>query len=240
MARRVLSVAALAWLHCSGVGAVELTFISPESPPWASVDPATGRNQGVFPGIVAELERRGGYRIIQSYLPFGRLEREMEVGSSDCGIFIWNDTRAAIARRGETAYDLPAGVVARKGVALAGYDDLRPLTISVLRRLAIEPRFDGDQGLRKDFDNDYRQGLQKVAHGRVDAIAGVIPTIRYAARGEGLDGYLDQELVLGTISLALQCSLKSPRLDELPELNRLIRDMREDGTLGRLFRQHYP
>jgi len=92
----------------------------------------------------------------------------LETGSQDCTILVWSDNRARIVERGELVASHPMGVIARKGVKITQYADLKGKTISVLRGLAIEPRFDADPDIIKDADSDYILGVRKMAHQRVD------------------------------------------------------------------------
>jgi polar amino acid transport system substrate-binding protein len=218
--------------------AVELRFITIEAAPWASVDPS-GRPVGAFAAIIAELERRTGDRIAITLHSFARIDRELEAGTQDCTIILWNESRARLVEQGEAVYPMQFGVIARTGIALASYDDLRPLTISVVRNLGIDPRFDADGMLQKDFDKDYLMGLRKIAHGRINAIAGALPTIRHIAETQGIAHHLGQHLVLTTIPLTLQCSKNSPNLASMARLNEAIRAMKDDGTLVRVLAENY-
>lgn len=236
---RVLSVlvALCVVVMASSAGAADLRMITIEAAPWASID-ASQTPAGAFPDIMKEIERRTGHRIAIAVHPFARIDRELETGAHDCTIILWNDARSRIVERGEDVYMMTFGVMAAKGTKLASYDDLYPLTISVVRNLAIEPRFDSDPGLRKDADKNYALGLQKIAHRRIDAIAGAIPTILYQAKIDGLTELLGEALVMTRIPLALQCSKRSPNAGIITELNQVIRQMRTDGTLGRILARH--
>lgn len=213
--------------------AADLLFASIEAPPWAGLDEQE-RPVGAFADIVEELRRRTGHRIAISLYSLARLEREMEGGSSDCSIFLWSDRRERYVQRGEPVYGMTFGVIARPGVRLQSYDDLLPLSVSIIRNLRIDPRFDGDSRLHLEFDKDYLAGLQRLERRRVDAIAGALPTIAAQARDAGLDHVLGSRLVLSEIPLTLQCSLQSRQLGAMPDLDAALRAMRQDGTLPRL------
>ncbi|HLN26065.1 MAG TPA: transporter substrate-binding domain-containing protein [Patescibacteria group bacterium] len=232
-------VAALTLACTTSVAAKDLKFITLEVAPWASFDPVTNQPIGVFPEVVKELERRTGNKISMALHPFVRIDHELEAGAQDCTIIVWSEERARIVVKGELVSTHIVGVVARKGVTLKTYADLKPLTISVLRGLELDPKFDGDTALKKYFDTDYLTGIRKIAHNRLDAVAGAIPTIAFLAKQEGMAGYLGDRLVLGEIPLLLQCAKKSPNLDVMPDLNKAIRDMREDGTLERIKKANY-
>lgn len=218
----------------------ELRFITIDVAPWASLDPTTQKPVGVFPAVVAEFQRRTGHSIAITLHPFARIDRELETGAQDCTIIVWNDTRAGIVKKGALLAHHPVGIIAAKGVRLDGFDDLHRLNgISVLRGLAMGGGFDENARLRKEFDTDYQTGLRKLAHGRVEAVAGAMPTIRYLAAQMGLDHHLGQQLLLSQMDLVLQCSLKSPHLNAMEQFNRAIRDMRDDGTLDAIFRSNF-
>jgi polar amino acid transport system substrate-binding protein len=229
-------LALVAWIAPSA--ARDLKFITIDVAPWAWADGPTGRLMGVFPDVVRELERRTGNRIAMSLQPFARINRELEAAAQDCTIIVWIDSNERIVRKGELVSDHPMGVIARPGVTLKTYDDLKPLTIAVLRGAPTDPRFDNDTSLKKDYDTtDYGQGLAKIAHNRVDAVAGAMPTIQFLARQAGIP--LGDQLQLGNIPLLLQCALKSPNLDQMPALNQAIRDMQQDGTMARILKENY-
>ena len=226
-------------LRCGMAQARDVQFFTVEVTPWADYDAKSGTRSGVFPDLVAEIARRTGTAITQNFMPFARLERELETGAEDCGIFIWSDSRASIAEKGEVVYRFPVGVVARKGVPVNSYNDLHSMTVSIIRGLSISPDFDQDPRIKKDLMTDYENGLDEIAHQRVDGIMGALWTIRFTAKKEGLDQYLGGELSLASEPLALQCSKKSPHLDLMPAFNQALRDMRADGTTARIFKKNY-
>lgn len=235
---RILGLLAMAGvLAAVPARAADLAFVSIDAPPWAGLDDA-GRPHGAFVDIVEDLERRTGHRISVTLHPLARVERELESGAQDCAIILWNAARARSVEVGATVYQMTFGVIARRGERLQSYDDLLPLSVSVIRNLRIEERFDTDTALRKDFDKDYAAGLMKMERGRIDAIAGALPTIVAQAARDGLGHVLGDRLVLSTIPLALQCSRRSAALAEMAELNEAIAAMRRDGTLAALLSRH--
>ena len=219
--------------------AAELKFASIETAPWASFNAENGAAVGAFPDVVREMAQRSGLSITLSLRPFARLFPELEAGDQDCTILIWSDSRSDFLERGETVYLMPFGVIARRGKTLEKYEDLGALTISVLRGLNIDNRFDTDTSLRKDLDTNYQTGLRKITHHRLDAIAGALPTIRYMAAQEKVEYALGDQLVLKEVPIALQCSVRSANLHRMEALNKVLREMRADGTLQALLSRNY-
>lgn len=213
--------------------AAEIRFVSIDAAPWAYYD-AHDRPHGAFPEIVAELERRSGHTLPVTLQTFARIERDLELGMQDCTIILWSDGRAHLVDMGETIYPMPFGVLARQGVTLKTYDDLLSLTISAVRGVAFDKRFEADQRIKRDIDKDYGQSLQKLAHARVDAVSGAIPTILFQAGKAGLTEQIGDILELSRIPLALQCSKTSPQRMEMESLGGVIRAMKADGTLSRI------
>lgn len=228
---------------CGGWGqadAADLALTTVDAPPWAGSNEA-GPPSGAFVDLVGELQIRTGHRVTVTLHPFARVVRDLEYGEQDCAILLWDDDRGRVALRGEQVYPMTFGVVARRDVVLSTYEDLVPLAISVTRNLKVDPRFDGDDRLRKDLDKDYRTGLGKLERGRVDAVAGALPTILAQAERYGFAPILGEPLVLSVIPLVLQCSRQSQNVGHMASLDEAIRDMREDGSLARLLARHgYP
>lgn len=234
---RACLLAACCLLAAGAAPARELGFVTIEAAPWAYRE-AGGDPAGAFPEIVRALEQRTGLRMRIALYPLARVEQAMATGSQDCTIILWNEARAPHVLRGEAVYPMPFGVIAAPGLPLAHYEDLAALRISVTRGLSMNPRFDADPALRKDHDRDYLTGLRKIAHGRSDAIAGALPTIRHIARTHGLETYLGSTLPLGEVPLTLQCSRHAPVSVDLPVLDAALRAMRADGSLARILAGH--
>ncbi len=219
--------------------AAELSFITIDVAPWGTIDPQTEEAVGVFPEVVREIERRTGHRINMNFAPFARVDRELQSGNQDCTILVTGEKRSVFVEEGALVSYHPIGVIARKGVKLKTYDDLAPLTISVLRGAAMTPEFESDSSLNKEFDTDYLIGLRKIAHGRLDAIAGAVPTIRFLASQEGHAEHLGEELILADVPLVLQCAKKSSKLPYMSSLNDAVEAMKKDGTLDEIKDKFY-
>ena len=177
-------------------GARELKFITVETAPWASYDQESGEPVGAFPDLVAEIERRSEFRIKMALRPFTRINPGLESGDQDCTIILWHESRAPLVERGAAVFPMAFGVVAHKNAVLKEYDDLTKLTISQTRGLKITRQFDEDERLVREYDRNYKIGLHKMAHNRLDAVAGVIPTILFMAGQEGLAEELGDYLVM--------------------------------------------
>lgn len=209
----------------------ELKFITLEVAPWAYRDEKSDGFIGIFPELIHGIEAITGHEIKITLTPYIRINRELEAARQDCTMLIRDKEREENSIKGELIFNHPMGVVARKSLILEQYEDLYEIKISLLRGSAISERFDSDDNLKKDFDTDYEISLQKINHGRLDAIAGAIPTIQYLAKKNGFSNLLGEPLKLNSEPIYLQCSKKSKKLQYIDSINRAIRDIKKDGVL---------
>jgi polar amino acid transport system substrate-binding protein len=220
------------WLWPGASAAEPLKLVTIDTAPWAYNE--GGRPKGVFVDIVNEIARRTGLEMAIALHPFARIPRELEAGRQDCTILLWVEDWAPFMVAGEEVSTHVFGIVARKGLTLRGLDDLAGRPVSMLRGLSLGPQFDNDTRMVRQFDTDYAQGLRKLAHGRVDAVAGALPTIHYLARTAGLTDALGTELTQTELSLKFQCTKASRQQARMAPINDAIRAMRADGAIERI------
>lgn len=233
--RFIISVL-LAFLGCS-TQADELSFITIDAAPWAYINPESGATEGAFIEIIKEVEKRTAQKIKVTITPFARVDRELEAGTHDCTILVPLAEEVVIS--GDVVSFHPIGFIARKGIFIKQYDDIKNLQLSVIRGAAINPEFDNDETLQKEYDTDYLMGLRKVARGRLDAIVGAIPTLQFLLEKEGLQGKFEKPFPIVEIPLVFQCSRKSKNLDQMARINSVLADIKADGTLEKIRQRYY-
>src|SRR5690606_17147985 len=123
----------------------ELAFITIDVAPWAYNNLDTGENEWAFVEIIKEVERRIQQPINVTITPFARVDRQLDSGEHDCTILVPLSEKQII--QGDIVSYHPIGFIARKGVVINQYDDIKNLRISVIRGAAISPEFDSDQTL---------------------------------------------------------------------------------------------
>jgi polar amino acid transport system substrate-binding protein len=212
----------------------ELKFITLEVAPWAYQNKETGSIEGIFPDIVKEIENRTGNTIAITLTPYARINRELEAGRQDCTMLIREKERDGITDLGELVFYHPIGVVPSKRLELKKYEELHGLKVSVLRGLIITDRFSNDRGIQKEEDTYYEISLRKMRHGRVDAIAGAIPTIQYLAKKNGMHDLLGDPLELSSEPIFLQCSHKTKKKDYIDGINKSIQSIKDDLSLDKI------
>jgi polar amino acid transport system substrate-binding protein len=208
-------------------------MITIAAPPWAEVSPSDGEFKGAFFDILKAVTQRTSYQFTTTLTPFARAGREIERGSQDCTILAPLDELKVV--RGEAVLQHPIGVIAHRRFALKTVQDLRLLDVSVLRGGgSMLADVSADYQINISHDTNYTMGLKKLARGRVDAVAGAIPTLQYIARLEGIAPLLSKPLVLRHIPLVFQCSRLSNRLNAMAAINKALSDMRRGGFFDTL------
>ena len=232
--KRIIVFIILIGSFSSVANSAELKFITLEVPPWAHYDKVLNKFVGIFPSLVEEIEKRSGHQIRITLTPYARINRELESARQDCTMLIRDDYRDRNTTKGELILNHPMGVIARKSLSLNRYEDLKEMRISLLRGSTVSDKFDRDSSLKKDFSTDYNIGLLKLKHGRLDAIAGAIPTIQHIAKGAGLSYILGSVLELKSEPVFFQCSKNSRKIHYFNDVNSAIKSMKLDSTLTRI------
>lgn len=227
------------FLVAAPVLASDIKLISMDAVPWAYFDQKNGRYAGIFPDLVKEIEKHSGHQIKITLSPYARINRELESGRQDCTILISENNRQKITHLGELVFNIPMGVISSKKFKLNEYSDLHKIKISVLRSLDITEQFTSDERIAKEYDTAYEMGLRKILHGRVDAVAGTIPTIKYLIRKNDMEGVMGEPFVLGSKPIFLQCSILSKKSDYIKDVNFAIKEMRENGVVDSIVNKYY-
>lgn len=217
--------------------AKDLSFITIDVAPWASINTESGKMEGAFIEIVNEISKRIDRKISISITPFARVDRELETGLHDCTILVPRPDSLVV--KGDVVSYHPIGIIPRKGITVDSYEDIHKLKLSVTRGATLTPEFDNDTKLHKEYDTDYLMGLRKVARGRLDAIVGAIPTLIYLAEQEGIANELGKPYPVIEVPLLFQCSKNSSNLDIIPLVNKAIADIKREGVLADIQSRYY-
>ena len=207
--------------------------------PWAYFDEKTQKYAGIFPDVVREIEKHTGHNIKITLSPYARINRELEAGRQDCTMLISQKDRSKVVVVGELVVNLPVGVIASKELELNDYNDLYEMKVSLLRGASISKRFNSDTELKKSFDTDYLISLRKILHGRLDAVAGAIPTIQTLAKENGLGDLLGEPLQLSLEPIYLQCSKGSENIKAISDVNMAVKSLRDSVVLDNIIDKYW-
>jgi len=209
--------------------------------PWAKQNPDAGLRAsepvvGIIPDLLREFERRSGHTTRQSLTPYARVERDLQQGEIDFSIMAWSDTRSSYAKRGTALVALEFGVMARQGISIKRYDDLKNIVTAAPRGLKVDPRFDSDTAVPKELVRDYTQAIRMaVADRKAKAVAGGLASLNHLIQQFGLAGEFGDVLVLNTSYLTVAFSKQSKQLTSEAQVNAVFKAMVDDGTAKRIF-----
>lgn len=224
-----------------GATAAEFKVALIQLDPWAKQNPdATLKAReplvGIIPDLLREFERRSGHTTLQSLTPYARVERDLQEGAIDFTIMAWSDTRSSYAKRGTTLVPLYFGVMARQGISIKRYEDLKNIVTAAPRGLKVDPRFDDDNTVPKELVRDYTQAIRMaVADRKAKAVAGGLASLNHLIQEFGLAAAFGDVLVLNTSYLTVAFSKQSQQLTTEAQVNAVFKTMVDDGTARRIF-----
>jgi len=232
----LLLASAMPW-----AGAAEFKVDLIQLDPWAKPNPdAALRTKEPLIGIIVDLlhefERRSGHATRQSLTPYARVERDLQQGDIDFTIMAWSDTRSSYAKRGTALVALEFGVMARQGISIKRYEDLKNIVTAAPRGLKVDPRFDSDSSMPKELVRDYTQAIRMaVADRKAKAVAGGLASLNHLIQQFGLTAEFGDVLVLNTSYLTVAFSKQSKQLAAEAQVNAVFKAMVDDGTAKRIF-----
>ena len=225
-----------------------LVFAFSELPPWKVKEGPNGTEfGGVHPAILRELARRVGRRLEIVDCPYKRCLRLMETGEADLNIgVIETPDRDKFIQFLRTPYrthsaDRVFYVRAGDAARIRKYSDLYGLTIGVASGSVQFKRFDEDARLTKEVAPDNVSNFHKLVLHRVDAVV-IAEDQAVALRSElHLDAQIEaaQLHIPDPATRSIAVSRRSKAMALLPNLEKAMQDMRNDGTLAALYDQYY-
>lgn len=216
-----------------------------ELAPWKTLH--GGTHTGAYTEIVGELARRTGHRLEFIDCPLKRCLKLLEAGDADAVIGVQQSPdRLRYLAYLNTPYRRTSSdrvFLVRRGESqrIARYEDLRELRIAVKSGSEYFDRFDEDSSLTKDASPSNQTSLRKLILNRVDAV--VMPEDQALALIADMELQAKVEVAAWRVPdptpRSIAISRQSALIKQLPDLERTMREMREDGSLARIYSRHY-
>jgi ABC-type amino acid transport substrate-binding protein len=124
--------------------------------------------------------------------------------------------------------------VARKGVTLKTYDDLKPLKTAIVKGANFGTAYDKDTGLNKSEEPNIEQILRKMQAGRIDVGVGTAPSLRVSAKLFDLADMLGDSLMLNETQMTLFAARDKASADTQAKLKTALAAMRSDGSIDKI------
>lgn len=226
----------------------------PAYPPQSSYDEGTGEWQGFDIDVANEIATRMGVTVSWEtpswdVLTAGNWNDRWDVSVGSMSI---TDERAQVLDFTEPYYFTPAGLAVQDGSDITSIDQLAGKRIGVcgactyefyLNRTLAIPGFNFEFLVPDDveivtYDTD-STAIQDLKLGRVDAVMSAVPTLEEAVKKGKEIRLLGDPVFLEPLAVAADKSSTLPVDSLVAELNRIITEMHQDGTLSELSMKWY-
>ncbi|UZP66967.1 transporter substrate-binding domain-containing protein [Desulfovibrio mangrovi] len=207
-------------------------------PPYRTI--SSGSMSGLDFDLMKELAGRLGFRLNYQPMPWNRSLAQMKQGKADA--------MTGLARRPErelyiyyieppysscsTVFYTPKG----QGDSIRTYEDLNGKRLGFVLGSAYFPRFDEDKSLNKMGVVAEEQLIRMGLAGRLDVFVGTDCQVDYEIMQQGLGDKLEKAVYRpeNKVDLYLGVSRYSLFFEHVDELERVMRQMKRDGTLKRI------
>ena len=240
--KTALAICFLAWSAIPARAGDTITIVADEWPPFSGENLHNG---GISLDVIATTLRRAGYTVETAILPWARIMDGARKGEHDVvGSLFFDPDIAQYMTYGESFYQTEVKFVQKKGAGLSvqGLDSLRPYSIAVGDGFLYEEQFDRADYLDKVVVRTALQGILMVAHGRADLTLDSQEVIRYSVHNHAPEIADDIEFLPGALAthdihMAVSNTLPN-REDVVADFNRVLAEMRADGSLAELLAKH--
>lgn len=227
--------------HAEASGQVELKAGMPSFPPFA-YPRLNDSSRGIAVRYLNMLSDKTGIQIRPVFLPYARTIQSLRRGELDFAVIFHNPQVSEAVDYVAKVSESRVLVLPKTGIHLKQYEQLLSLqNIAVIRNASFEHRFDNDTRLKKYFVNDYRQALQMLHRGRVDAVVGSMSGLDYNSRtlGVGFETW-GEPLALDNKEWWLHMSKASRHRELVPQLKAAVEALYQPYLFYSLYQQNTP
>lgn len=210
------------------------TVLVPNNAPWAFQQ--NEKTVGILVSISQELGKRAGLDLAARDVPVARMIDSINTKQGDFAM-IGALTKIDGDQLGEV-FSIPIVALARKGVTLKTYDDLKPLNTGFVKGTNFGSEYDKDASLKKSEEPNFEQLLKKMQAGRIDAGIGSAPGLRFSAKVYEVSDALGDSIKLTDTPLALFVARDKFPADTLTKVKTALAAMRSDGTIDGIIGQY--
>ncbi len=228
-----------------GVMAEEFIIGTDPWPPFTIVD--SGTFSGIDIDIAKEIEKRlPDVTFTFREIPWIRALHYMETGEIDIitGLAKREDREKYILYTSPPYYSkCSTRFYVKKGssITIRKYDDLYRFKVGYVANSAYFNKFDTDEKLKKHSVTHEKQLLDMLISDRFDVIIGTNCQVDYHISLQGLQGEIE-EVEYGpnnSVDLYFGLSKKSRITELLPELNKIIHELKEKGIIQQIADKYF-
>ncbi|MCJ8300592.1 MAG: transporter substrate-binding domain-containing protein [Pseudomonadales bacterium] len=195
---------------------------------------------GIYFDLANLLLREAGFRSEHHIYPYARIIHELKTGQTDLTIMFKYQELADHVIYIAPLPTLKNVVIGLKGEHFESISALRGKTLAYLRGANFSEQIDNDPLIVKHRTADFRQGIEMLARGRVDAVIGPIQPILSAAAAMDRINMLGEPLVVSERTPWLQISKKSVFSIFITEFENVFNSALRRGELKKLQQKYAP
>ncbi|ARU56448.1 extracellular solute-binding protein, family 3 [Oleiphilus messinensis] len=200
---------------------------------WGEEDKLTGEIKGVYPDLFNVFQKRSGVEAIRRLAPYPRVIESLNSGVCDISITLIA-TGSNDIQTGSELYTIRRGVISARDLPITQYNQMRGLRVGVIRHAAVTAQFDNDKNIEKLGSVKYRNLLNMLSLGRIDAVAGDIDIMYAIVETEPNLAPFAEPLVLSELPINFMMSRKSAYLVRFAEFDELFLRLKEEGVVRKI------
>jgi polar amino acid transport system substrate-binding protein len=199
-----------------------------------------GKLTGIWYDILNKIIQKSGIDIRNEITPTKRIVRYIESNNRMCTLIADKTTTANnTVNLGEIGQVLSAGILPKKGIIIEEYADLQNLVIAVPLGIEFYNAFDNDLTIKKVRPSQYLNAIKMLSRGRVDAVAGAIPILKYIAKLEGISEQgFERPFIFITTDVFLMCT-KSVNKIIRNKLKIALFELKEKREIKKILDQYF-
>lgn len=200
----------------------------------------TGKPGGFHSDFLTALEDRSGLCIDKKLLPYSRALKSIKLGEHDGGFLLRSTSLDPYVEYIVKLVTSRTVIIPKKGMFIDSYYDLTNITFGKLRGTHLNERLANDSNISFINILNYKQGLQMLKKGRIDAIAGNELGLSFIEQNN-MANYvnLSGKFVVGQREVWLVLSKKSKNLDKVEQLRRAAQTLINEGVLDNILKKYF-
>jgi polar amino acid transport system substrate-binding protein len=239
MLRKLVIVYLLSFIICrnSTANDNQLTASMPSFSPFASFDENI-KCEGTISKLLKMIFLHAGIEFNLINYPYARILHSLNAGILDSALIFKNTSIAQNVEYLGPVSKSKVIILSSTGITVSSYADLSELkAIAVIRNAHFDKRFDHDNTIKKVNVDSYKQAINMLKVGHIDAIVGSLVGLEYALKQAGMEQkQLNTAFTLGEKEWWLHISKKSPYLKNKTEIKQAIKYFYKEDLIYQLYK----
>ncbi|MBL4631042.1 MAG: transporter substrate-binding domain-containing protein [Paraglaciecola sp.] len=197
---------------------------------------------GMHTELLEEISTLSGICINIHLMPYARIWKSIENGGHDGGIVFRTPERSHLVEYVALIKHFKTVVIPLSSRQIRTYDDLSNLVIGKTRGTRLGDKFDNDERFILLEVTNYKQAINMLNLGRIDAVAGSALVLSYQLSQNNIpQASIDptNHYVIGEREQWLQLSKHSKNKVDTKKLQNAVKLMIDNGTLDNIMTKYY-